>query len=57
MAQRDDLSRTGETTRGENRSLVGLGAAVGEERLAHIAGRDPGEALGEGGLRLSRENR
>jgi len=57
VAQRDDFRRPRETARCQDRSLVCLGAAVREERLAQTAaGRDLDDTLGQRGLRLCGED-
>ena len=56
VAQRDDFVIASVAARSQECSFVGLRSAVGEKALGEFpAGRDSGDALGEGGLRLIRE--
>ena len=58
MAQRHDLGVAGVAARGQDGGLVGLGAAVGEERFGEpAAGRERGDLLRQRRLRLVGEHR
>ena len=58
VAQRHDFGIAGVAAGGEDGGFVGLGAAIGEERFGELAaGRDGGDFLREGGLRLIGEDR
>ena len=56
VAESDDVARTGVAAGEHDGGFVGFGAAVGEERLVEIAGRDGGDLLSQGHLGLSEKN-